>query len=242
MKLSVIIIIVLFFSNFIYGQQSNFNKKSWIKVSSEDLSGSGTFQDTMYTRYTFDKDVVYVSLEPAWDGYKVNYYYDKNGINMGFQDNTIKELTDTSLIIEAPGFRKIKLLAEEYLIKNAEQPIEVDSLNGKPVYLANKLITARYQKGKSLSHELEKYSHGYNIRKLSKLRIAFVVNEIGLVQNINVVEGIADGLDNSMVEAISKTSKKWKPAVYNGKPIQTLMYFETRIINTANSGILTGQQ
>lgn len=242
MKYPVVIILVVLFSNLIYGQKSNFNKTSWIKVSSEDLSGSGTAQDTLYTRYTFDRDVAYVSLEPAWDGFTVNYQYIKNGIKIGFQDYTIKELTDTSLVLEATGFRRIKLLAEEYLIKKSELPVVVDTVNGKPVYLANKIITARYQKGKSLSNELEKYSHGYNIRKLSRLRIAFIVDENGIIQNIKVVEGITTGLDNSMVEAISKTSKKWKPAVFNGKPIQILMYFESRYINTANSGILNNQQ
>jgi hypothetical protein len=241
MKHSVFIILAAFFFSHVYGQQKDVNKKSWIKISSEDLSATSAVGDTAYTRYTFDNDLVNVSFEPAWDGITMNWQYIANGIRIGFQDYTINESTDTSLILEAPGFRRIKLLAEEYLIRKSEMPIAVDTLNGKPVYLANKIITARFQKGKSLSNELEKYSHGYNIRKLSKLRIAFIVDERGFIQNIKVLEGITEGLDNSMVEAISKTSKKWKPARYNGTPIQTLMFFESRYINTAPGGILKNQ-
>jgi hypothetical protein len=238
MKYSLIIILIVLFSSLVYGQKRTFMKKSWIKVSSEDLSAIGTAQDTLYIRYTFNKDVVYVSFEPAWDGLTMKWQKIANGIRMGFQDYTINELTDTSLILEAPGFRRIKLLAEEYLISKSEVPMVVDTLNGKPVYLANKIITPRFQKGKSLGNELEKYTHGYNIRKLSRLLIAFIVNERGVIQNIKVIDGITAGLDNSIVKAIFNTSKKWTPAHYNGKPIQTLMFFKTRIINTAPGGIL----
>jgi hypothetical protein len=38
-----------------------------------------------------------------------------------------------------------------------------------------------------------------------------------------------------MVDAIAKTSKKWKPAVYQGKPLQTLMYFESKYINSTGT-------
>lgn len=91
---------------------------------------TNTGQDTVYTLYTFDRYIVNVSLEPAWDGFAINWQYVGNGIRIGFQDYIIKESSDTSLIIEAPDFRRIKLLAEEYSISKVEVPIVVASLNG----------------------------------------------------------------------------------------------------------------
>ena len=208
-------------------------KKYWIKVATEDLTDSGVYRDTLYTRYFFDKGVVHMSLEPAWDGLTMDWYFTDNGVKIGFQDYAIKELSDTSLVLEEQGFRKIRLLSEEYLIGKSKRPGQVDTLNGEPLYLANKIITARYQKGKSLSNELEKLSYGYNIRKLSKLRIEFVVSEKGEVGSVKVVQGITPGLDNAIASAIKKTSKRWKPAQYDGRPIQVLMTFESSYINTS---------
>ena len=240
MKYSIVISLMSL-SMLAYGQSRNAIKKSWIKVSADNLSGTTTAPDTLYTRYTFEKDVVYVSLEPAWDNYILNWQFNDGGIRIGFQDYIIKELTDSSFTLEAPGFRKTRLLAEEYLISRSELPIVIDTLNGKPLYLANKMITARYQRGKSLDMELEKNSHGYNIRQLSKFRIEFVVDEKGIVLNIKVTDGITIGFDKAMTDAIAKTSKKWKAAVYNGKPIQTLMSFERKYINTSQMGTLNNE-
>jgi hypothetical protein len=241
MKYPIYIILFVLLSNLVHGQNRNLMKKSLIKVSTDNLSDSSASRDTLYTRYFFDRDIVHVSLEPAWDGLTMKWEFTNNGIKIGFQDYTIKELSDTSLVLEEQDFRRIRLLTEEYLISKSKMPVVIDTLNGKPVYRANKIITARYQKGKSLSNELEKLSHGYNIRQLSRLRIEFVVNEKGLVQNVKVVEGITPGLDNAMASAILNTSKKWKPAQYDGQPIQVLMTFESRYINTSPVQILNRQ-
>ena len=236
MKHLIIIILSVVFSSSVLGQQLNSIRKSWIKVLSDDLSARATTYDTIYTRYTFDRDVVNISLEPAWDDHVLNWEPNGVGIRIGFQDYLVKELTDTSLILEAPAFRRIRFLSEDYMVGKAELPIQVDSLNGRPVYLADQLITARYKKGRSLSKELEPLSHGYNIRKISRLRIAFVVDEKGAIQKTTVLEGISEGFDSAMARGISNTSKKWRPAFYNGKPVQTLMIFERRFLNSSSVG------
>ena len=232
-----IVILLIFLSIPGHGQSKNTIKKSWIKVSADNLSGRDIAPDSLYTRYTFDKEIVYISLEPAWDDYILNWQFIETGIRIGFQNYIIKELTDSSLILEVPGFQKMRLLAEEYLINKSELPT-ADTLNGRPIYLADKIITARYKKGKSLSMELEKSSHGYNIHHLTKFRVEFVVDETGIVENIKVIDGITSGFDKAMTDAIAKTSKKWKAAVYHGKPIQTLMSFERRYINSSQMGNL----
>lgn len=234
MRHPICIILFILFSNIVYGQNQRLLKKTWIKVYTEDLTASGASRDTIYTRYYFDKDVVHVSLEPAWDGLSMGWEFTNIGIKIGFQEYAIKELSDTLLLLEEQGFRRIRLLSEDYLVGKTELPVQVDSLDGEPVYLANKIVTARYQKGKSLSNELEKLSHGYNIRQWSKLRIDFVVSEKGDVQNVKVVEGITPGLDNAMASAIQKTSKKWKPAQHGGRPIKVLMTFESSYINSSS--------
>lgn len=221
----------------VQGQKNNL-KKSWVKVDTHDLSGTNATLDTLYTRYTFEKANVYMSFEPAWDDYILAWQAEGKDIRIDFQDYKIMELTDSSLLLEAPGFRSIRFLAEEYLISKTDLPIIVDSLNDKPVYLANRVITPRYQKGKSLSMELEKNSHDYNIRQLATLRIDFTVDEKGTVHDIKIINGIAYGLDKAMKEAIAKTSKRWIPATHNGKSIQTRMSFIRKYINTEPGGKL----
>jgi hypothetical protein len=154
-------------------------------------------------------------MEPAWDQYTMEWQLTEVGVRVGFEDYRILELTDSSLVLEVPGFRRMRLLSEEYLIAKSEQPTPVDTFEGKPVYLADKIISPRYLKGKSLDKELLSYHNGYNIRQLTKFRVGFIVDEKGAVHNLKVVEGIAHGFDQAMVDAIAKTSKKWKPAIHN---------------------------
>jgi hypothetical protein len=138
-------------------------------------------------------------------------------------------------VLEVSGFRRIRLLSEEYIINRYDLPQPIDTLNGLPVYIADKVITPRYQKDKSLDKELLSYHNGYNIRQLTKFRVGFIVDDKGAVHNIKVVEGISQGFDQAMVNAIAKTSKKWKPAIYKGKPIQTLVYFESNYVNSTGT-------
>ena len=227
------IMVFVVYLNPLLGQHKNTIKKSWIKVSIEDLTGSGEIEDSIYMRYNFEKDIVNFSMDPAGDGFSMTWELTKTGIRIGILDYIIKELTDTSLILEEKGLRKLRLLSEDYLIGKTILPQQIDTFDGRPVYLPNNFITARYQNGRSLSSELEKFSHGYNIRKWSRIRIQFIVNEKGEVNNVKVIEGITTGLDNSLATAIKKTSKKWKPAKHNGKPIQVLMTFESKFLNTS---------
>jgi len=53
-----------------FSQNQKKIQKSWIKTAIVNLSGREIGPDTLYTRYTFDKSVLYISFYPAWDDYK----------------------------------------------------------------------------------------------------------------------------------------------------------------------------
>jgi len=234
MRFSICLIVLVVYFNPLMGQHKNAIKKSWIKVSIEYLTGTGEIEDSIYMRYNFEKDIVNFSMDPSWDGLSMSWELTKNGIRIGIIEYTFKELTDTSMVIEEKGIRKIRLLSEDYLLKNSPLPLQIDTFDGKPVYLGNNIVTARYQNGKSLGNELGKLSNGYNIRKWSRFRMQFIVNEKGEVHNVKVVEGITTGFDNTMATAIKKTSKKWTPATHNGQPIQILLTFESKYLNSSS--------
>lgn len=209
-------------------------KKSWIKWSSENLTGAQNTPDTLYTRYTFNSQEVIISFYPGWDEEHVFAWQRNNSIlTIGSgglaTDYTIEELTDSSLIIAAKGFRRIKFMAEDYLSSKEEYLHSIGEFNGKPLYEANWYITPRYKKGVSLSKELNNI-HDYS--RKAYFKAIFIVDEEGKVQNVQVVSSITKAIDDDLVEYIKKTSKRWRPAMFKGKPVQTQIFYDLRILDS----------
>src|SRR5213079_3390348 len=90
-------------------------QKAWIKTATVNLSDKEIGPDTLYTRYTFDKSILYISFYPAWDDYKQEWSVNGNNLTIRFDTYKIEEVTDTSLTIALEGFRRFKFLSEEYL-------------------------------------------------------------------------------------------------------------------------------
>lgn len=204
-------------------------QKSWIKMTIENLSSTQIGPDTLYTRYTFDKSNLFISFYPGWDDYKQDWSVKRNILTTGFSTYRVDELTDTSLIISAEGFRKFYFLAEEYLTNQEKYLDSIGVYNGKPLYKANKFITPRYLTGKSL---MEALKTNYEVPRANTFFVTFIVTENGEIENIRVVKGITPNFNDEIVKKLQATSKSWKAAVYKSKPIQTEMFYEIRYLDS----------
>ncbi|GAO41766.1 energy transducer TonB [Flavihumibacter petaseus] len=240
MKQLMFIFGILILGQAVSGQSDKKLLKSWIKVESVDLSGNAAGPDTIYTRYSFGKERVNISFYPAWDDFDMNYSLQGNQIIIGVQSYTIDELTDSTFTIQAPGFRLLKFKAEGYLCQHPGVLRQIGEKNSLPLYEATDTLSPRYTKGK-LDMALNKYSNGYNVIQASYFRMEFTITENGKVEDVVVTKSISYGFDKGMVEGITKTSGKWKPAYCKGKPVQTRMFFERRYLNSSGMGRTSGQ-
>jgi hypothetical protein len=205
--------------------------KSWIKREIYDLSKNQRVDDTTYIRYTFSKNVVYICFSPGWNDNQHPWNLSGNQLTIGISTYTVENLTDSTLTIFIPGFRRIILDDEEYLTRKAENLQVVDQLNGEPVYQATKYVTPRF-KVENFRRTIEQNLEGYNIRKATIFIASFIVKKDGTVDKVQVIEGITSGFDAEVCKQLIKTSKKWKPAVYNGQPVQTQMTYTIKYLDS----------
>jgi hypothetical protein len=205
--------------------------KSWIKREIYDLSNNQKADDTAYLRYTFLKKEVYICFNPGWNDNEQEWNLSGNQLSIGMNTYTVENLTDSTLTIFIAGFRRIVLDDEKYLNQKAEIPRIVDQLDGEPVYEASKYITPRYE-NEAFRKTIEQNLEGYNIRKATIFAATFVVKKDGTVDKVQVVKGITSGFDAEVCKQLKKTSKKWKPAVNNGQPIQTQMTYTIKYLDS----------
>lgn len=116
MRYAVVIVAILSMAIESQGQNLKKIQKSWIKMEIENLTATPIPPDTSYIRYTIAKSAVLkVSFYPGWDTYTLAWSLSGNSITVFNDVYAIETLTDTSLIIAQPGFRRMKFLAEDYL-------------------------------------------------------------------------------------------------------------------------------
>ena len=130
------------------------------------------------------------------------------------------------------GFRRVKFLSEDYLNKQSTLPELIGQHKGQPLYKANNYVTPRFSKGKSFYGEISSNVRDYNIKKATLFQVSFIVNEKGKVENVQIVKGITEGYNKEVAKLILKSSKRWKPAVFQGQPVQTKMLFEIKYLDS----------
>lgn len=230
---SVLLLTCIFSIHTICSSQNKLlTSHAWIKQHVENLSDRLVEEDTIYARYKFDKSKVYVSFNPGWNDYQFNWTLNNKQLTLGFDNYTIEELTDTSLIISLQGFRRVFFLAEDYCNTMEKHLQQKGEYNNKPLYKANRFITPRYSAKESLRIYIDKGIQEYSIPNASYLKITFVVTETGKIENIQVVSSILEGFDNAVIAQLKKTSGKWQPATFKGQTIQTEMYYDIRYLKS----------
>lgn len=232
MKPLVIYILALYSWQGSFSQNQKLIQKSWIKTEIINLSNRIVEADTLYTRYTFDRSGLLISFYPAWDSYRQDWSVSENNLTIGFDTHKIEELTDTSLTIALEGFRRMKFLAEDYLNWQEKNLVRIGDFNGKPLYKANDYITPRYLKNKSFSDYMHKSVEKYDINTATFFQVTFIVTEEGKIENIEIVQGIRENYNNDIIKQLLKSSKDWKPARFQGKPVQTKLSFEIKYLNS----------
>jgi hypothetical protein len=202
--------------------------KSWIKVETYDLSNNQKLEDTMYVRYTFLKNNVYTCLNPVSNDYKQEWNLSGNQLTIGAATYIIESLTDSTLAISSPGFRRIIFEDETYLNRKAV-PVVVDTLDGEQVYQANRYITPRYEKEKfyeTIQTNLEGYSNGLALTFIA----SYIVRKDGTVDRIKVIKSFSSGFDDEFRKQLMKTSKKWHPAVYDGQAVHSRLIYTIKYV------------
>ena len=232
MKHSITFAVFLSISLIAFSQNPKKIQKSWIKISSENLSGQETEPDTLYTRYSFDKFKLYISFYPGWDDYQKDWSANANHLKIGFDTYHIEELTDTSLVIKIDGFRKFSFLSEDYLTTQEKYLEPIGEYKGKPLYRANNFVTPRYKKRLSLQKVLEQNTEDYNIKRATIFLVKFIITENGEVENIKIVKGITEGFDSGIIKQLQSTSKDWRAARYKSVAIQTEMLYQIKYLNS----------
>lgn len=212
-------------------QQKPTLQKSWIKVSTENLSDKPIAPDTLYTRFAFGKHEVKFSFYPGWDDYRQPLTRQNNDLTIGFDTYQIEELSDTSLTIALAGFRRYRFLAEEYLNSKDENLQALGEYNGKPLYRANRYITPRYKR-EGLRDEMQKNLEDYHDGKAAYFLATFIVTMEGKVEHVQIVRSISEGFDREFVRQLLKTSKDWQPATFKGQPVQTQMSYDIKYLQS----------
>lgn len=231
LKTSLAVLCVLLLSQATFSQEKELLLKSWIKRESYSLPDNIREKDTLYTRYSFQKSKAYISFYPGWNEYQQDWILKSKKLTIGFTTYDIEELTDSTLIISEPGFRRILFDDENYLNQKAPIPPVAGQFDDKPLYKATRIITPRYKDGdlrKFIGQNLE----GYNIRKATTFLVSFIVKEDGSVDGIQVLNGISGGFDAEVINKLKMTSKKWVPAVYKGQPVQTQMLYSIKYLDS----------
>ena len=205
--------------------------KSWIKREIYALPDDIRLDDTIYTRYSFQKNRVYISFYPGWNENPQEWVLNDNKLTIGMAHYNVDEITDSTLTISQPGFRRIILDDENYLNQKAQSPPVLPAFDNKPLYSATLYITPRYKKD-GLRGFIAENLEGYNIRKAITFLASFIVKEDGSVDSIQIINGISSGFDAEVINRLKKTSKDWTPATYNGQPIQAQMTYSIKYLDS----------
>jgi hypothetical protein len=203
---------------------------SWIKREVYALPQNTRLDDTAYTRYTFQKNIVYISFEPAWNTRYYDWNIHGNQLKMAYVEYDIEAWTDSTLIIFEPGGRRFVLENEDWLRQKAPAPPVLGVFNNEPLYATTAIVTPRY---KGSSEDVSKKNlELYDIRNAITFEATFVVKADGTIDSFGIVHGIVQGFDYEVYSQLKKTSKHWTPAMYQGRPIQTLMVYTIKYLDS----------
>lgn len=223
--------LVLVVSSFCQNQK--LIQRSWVKTAIENLSANPVGPDTLYTRYTFEKNSLKMSFYPGWDSFKQTWSVNDKEVIIGGSHYVLETLNDSILVFSLDGFRRFRFMAEDYFNNQDKYLVPLGEYNGKPFYKANNYITPRYTGKESFRDFIQKNTGGYNIKKAIYFLATFIITEEGKVENVKIIKGITDGFDKEIAKQIMKTSKNWRPAYFQGKPIQTEMSYDIKYLDSS---------
>lgn len=204
-------------------------QQSWIKTEIENLSGIPIEPDTLYTRYTFNKSEVNISFNPTWNGTVMQWSYNEPFLTIGLQAYVVEELTDSTLVFYADGFRRFRFVSEA-VFKKRQQPDTTSPFNDHTVYIVSKYLSPRIKKVRGAISD--KLSEVHTVKKAATFTATFVVTDQGKVDGVKIVNSIAADYDNEFVKQIKKTSGNWVPAKIGNTPVYSLVTFEVMYMDS----------
>jgi|GEM_PF-4972362 len=208
-------------------------KRAWIKHAFEEFQMNFN-SDSLYLRYTFNSNNLLIAFEPESESTVLPYSLIKNKLTISYDEWLVETLTDSTLTIFLPGFRRIYFYSEEYLRSKQKDLVQVGEYNGQPVFKPTPIVTPRYRKDHRLGNDIHKQdrSEDYQLRKAGVFIMTFIVTAEGEIKEPKIIQGVAPGYDEGVIRELLKTSKKWEPARLNGVPVHTLVRHEVKFLDS----------
>lgn len=218
-------------------------QKIWIRTAIEDLSGAGRDTITHYSRYTFTKENLLTGNSAAWNGSVDQWSFNDPVLTIGQRSYIVEELTDTSLVFYRADRDRYRFVSEA-VYSERQQPDTTERFNGHTLYIANRYLTPRYKKERSLYNMVfDKLYVIYPVKKETTFLAKFVVTDEGKIAGVKIVKEIAEEHSNEFIRQIQKTSGDWFPAKLHNIPVYSEVTFEIKYLDALNPrvGTLSGQ-
>jgi tetratricopeptide (TPR) repeat protein len=230
-------------SGFIYAQPKVKDLNGpWIATSLTYLSGDelpdADLHKYIYLKYTFsDNNLIHTASEYADLGFAEQFETKNNRIIIkslgGFPTNTFRVLkfSKDSLIIvrgttlDAPKSLKYTFVPEMLFqrLHQAQAEDIYQILGTDTIFKASEKIHPifeGYNQSKSIKSDL--YNAGKNDQK-KDLIATFLVRANGKVDSLKIIQSVTTDYDNAYIKFFNVDKKKWKPAIYNGKAVSTVV-------------------
>ncbi len=129
--------------------------------------------------------------------------------------------------------------SSQYFFRQFIKPNISIQANGDTAYRFNEYIFPRFQLTLGdfptiLSDFYQVYESSYDMieedfnfpdKKKGNFRVSFAINKFGILKDIEIKESSDSTYNNALLQAVSKTRKRWLPAEYENKKVETLFNY-----------------
>ena len=223
MKTSFATLFLVFIYCSLSGQDFNTMTGDWIRVKSEYSDGGkvpNNDPSRVYVRYHFTKKELYqIIFENTLPG-----VYTRTGNIFKIepiQVFVIEHYTDKALtLVDAEGPRPIRycLIPTDSFQTTRKYVSEV--VNGDSVYTVAPGIEPMYPKGQN--EFMSSITSGFSQQTVA-FNFTYIVQRDGTIGEVAIQVSSNPKLDKRLVQMVKKSSGKWIPATYHGKPINVRM-------------------
>lgn len=127
----------------------------------------------------------------------------------------------------------------QYFFRQFIKPNIRIQANGDTAYSFNEYIFPKFKPilgdfPSVLSNFYEVYESSYSMieedfnfpdKKKGNFRVSFAINKFGILKDIEVKESSDSTYNNALLQAVSKTRKRWLPAEYENQKVETLFNY-----------------
>ncbi|WP_238387135.1 energy transducer TonB [Sphingobacterium olei] len=133
-----------------------------------------------------------------------------------------------------PGSLSITFVRNDHLQKISEWGATdyISTKSKDTIYKASHKIYPVFSNPDGFKNSLQKNMKSFEKYMLSSAKdkglffATFVVTKSGAIENIKIIQGMDEQFNKEFIAACKKTEKKWTPAYYNNKPVDSQVTLE----------------